>query len=592
MAASISDVRSMRGQMFSIIQRLTNEIFVESNRSMDLLQGILVILAWYHNHCVMHTQLNNLLHIAQAILADLGLNKSPEIQERSSVMVLNPPKPHQRTNEERRAILGVWFLTSSVATGLQKVFPMKFSRYIKQCLENLEAAPEFELDTLLLYLVKIQHLTQQIRNWSTREDEDDEDVPGLLRVPASAYQAAFHGDITRLQASLPLSLRDDKLLRVHFTFATLHLNEPPPIDAALLKELANSFTKVDSITPSALDIFYRSQFALQAFFESIFDIPTTIYSAMPLPIMIPVLYSVTMLARWAKILGPGRPTRGRHAPPDILTPQKVIWDPSATRPAPNTMFGSGLAPLPSFTANSTSAIRIGPETRTNTDTPSVQDRTSQAATSARLINIPPPITDPSQIPTSQFQEAADPSIPSIVASLRSRLQAQPGLNLDIIAILATLAQRCEQVHDELTQDGGGGVWHNDVWYLFSKKVLIARAKLEKWAEIISSGGGAPTGAVVQKPSGNQSAERTTGVQNSGVDVTNAELLAGHSSLLYQDGDAVAAFQPQIELAGQSALPEQSVDGGWQYGDIWADDVFDQLDPSLWLSDWGDWEKIC
>lgn len=113
MASTISDVRSMRGQMFSIIQRLTNEIFVESNRSMDLLQGILVILAWYHNHCVMHTQLNNLLHIAQAILADLGLNKSPEIQERSSVMVLNPPKPHQRTNEERRAILGVWFLTSS-----------------------------------------------------------------------------------------------------------------------------------------------------------------------------------------------------------------------------------------------------------------------------------------------------------------------------------------------------------------------------------------------------------------------------------------------------------------------------------------------
>jgi hypothetical protein len=99
--------------MFSIIQRLTNEIFIESNRSMDILQGILVILAWYQNHCMLHTQLNNLLHLAQALLADLGLNKSPEIQERSSVMLLNPPQPHQRTNEEKRAILGVWFLSSS-----------------------------------------------------------------------------------------------------------------------------------------------------------------------------------------------------------------------------------------------------------------------------------------------------------------------------------------------------------------------------------------------------------------------------------------------------------------------------------------------
>lgn len=113
MAASISDVRSMRGQMFAIIQRLTNEIFIESNRSMDTLQGILVILAWYQNHCLMHAQLNNLIHLAQALLADLGLNKIPEVPERSSVMVLHPPQPQQRTHEERRAILGVWFLSSS-----------------------------------------------------------------------------------------------------------------------------------------------------------------------------------------------------------------------------------------------------------------------------------------------------------------------------------------------------------------------------------------------------------------------------------------------------------------------------------------------
>lgn len=95
-----------------------------------------------------------------------------------------------------------------MATGLQKVFPIRFSRYIKQCLENLEAAPGLETDALLVYLVKIQHLTQQIRDWSSRED-GDEDIPGFPRAPASAYQAAFHDDITRLQATLPLNLRDD-----------------------------------------------------------------------------------------------------------------------------------------------------------------------------------------------------------------------------------------------------------------------------------------------------------------------------------------------------------------------------------------------
>lgn len=113
MAASISDVNSMRGQMFALTQHLMNEMMVESNRSIDLLQGILVMLAWYQNHCLMHAQLNNLLHLAQALLADLGLNRSPEVQERSNVMLLNPPAPNRTTNEDRRAILGVWFLSSS-----------------------------------------------------------------------------------------------------------------------------------------------------------------------------------------------------------------------------------------------------------------------------------------------------------------------------------------------------------------------------------------------------------------------------------------------------------------------------------------------
>ncbi|KUI54751.1 Transcriptional regulator WAR1 [Cytospora mali] len=582
MAASISDVRSMRGQMFSMVKRLTNEMFIESNRSMDILQGIIVILAWYQNHCMMHTQLNNLIHIAQALLADLGLNKSPEVQERSSVMVLNPPQPHRTTNEERRAILGVWFLSSSVATGLQKVFPMKFSKYIKQCLETLEASPDYELDALLVHLVKIQHLTQQIYSWNSREDED-EGIPGFPRAPASAYQSAFHGDTDRLQASLPVSLRDDKLLRVYFAFATLHLNEPPPIDAALLKTLAESLTDVNPRTPSALDIFYRAQSALQGFFESWFDVPTNIYPATPIFVMIQIVYSITMLARWAKILGPGHARRG-NAPPDILTSHKVVWDPSAKRPAPNTMFGSGLAPLPSFTATNS---RRGTEAMASTNTTSFHTRPSEAP--AHHTKIPPSITDPSQIPVSQFRESSDPSIPSVVASLKAKLLTQPGLNLDIIGILAALAERCDQVHKELTEEGGGGEWHNDVWYLCAKKILIARAKLEKWAEIIASGGvsaGGPVGPAAQHA---EQTDRDKDVQVGGADVTTAGIQASSSQQpSYQDGDALAAFQRQIETAGQDVSLPDAMDDLWQYENVWTDDMLDQLDPSLWLNDGSDW----
>lgn len=112
MAASFSDARSMRAQMYQLVQRVTREMMISSRRSIELVQALLVMLGWFQNHCVVHAQLNNLLHLAQAQVADLGLNQEPVIQERTNVLVLDPKAPPPRVREEKRAILGVWFLSS------------------------------------------------------------------------------------------------------------------------------------------------------------------------------------------------------------------------------------------------------------------------------------------------------------------------------------------------------------------------------------------------------------------------------------------------------------------------------------------------
>lgn len=88
---------------------------------------------------------------------------------------------------------------------------MKFNKYFKRCLENLETNPEYPLDALLVHLVKVQRLNEQVHNWRSREDED-EDIPGISRAPDSAYQSAFFAEISRLQATLPAQLRDDSKL--------------------------------------------------------------------------------------------------------------------------------------------------------------------------------------------------------------------------------------------------------------------------------------------------------------------------------------------------------------------------------------------
>lgn len=124
MAASVYNPSSMRAQMYQLVAQISEQLLISSTRSMDALQALLVTLGWFHSHCVMHAQLSSLLHLAQALLADLGLTREPAVHERTSVMVLVPEQPPPRKMEDKRAVLGIWFLTSLYASSAATSNPL------------------------------------------------------------------------------------------------------------------------------------------------------------------------------------------------------------------------------------------------------------------------------------------------------------------------------------------------------------------------------------------------------------------------------------------------------------------------------------
>lgn len=113
MVTSFRSLRSMRAQMYALKKHISDYVLIRSERSMDLLLGIIVILGWYQYHCFTHAQLHNLLSLAVSLVGELGLNRHPVIHEGTRVMAAQPPAPSNRSNEERRAFIGVWFLVSS-----------------------------------------------------------------------------------------------------------------------------------------------------------------------------------------------------------------------------------------------------------------------------------------------------------------------------------------------------------------------------------------------------------------------------------------------------------------------------------------------
>ena len=113
MVASVRHLRLVRGQSRAVMEHISNAILMRSERSLDLLQGILVFLGSYHYHCMAHAQFNNLIRLAVSLVEDMDLSTCPKSQQkRRQLPLVRGEEPVSRTYEEKRALLGVWYMSS------------------------------------------------------------------------------------------------------------------------------------------------------------------------------------------------------------------------------------------------------------------------------------------------------------------------------------------------------------------------------------------------------------------------------------------------------------------------------------------------
>ena len=98
-------------------------IILTLNGSMSLLYEYLwrVSNARYHSHGLTDPQLTNVLQLSIALLFDLGLNKSPYasdkhpmVTENTKLLNFNLVFSQSRSNDERRAFLGCFYLTTAL----------------------------------------------------------------------------------------------------------------------------------------------------------------------------------------------------------------------------------------------------------------------------------------------------------------------------------------------------------------------------------------------------------------------------------------------------------------------------------------------
>ncbi|KAK4133601.1 hypothetical protein BT67DRAFT_55004 [Trichocladium antarcticum] len=295
--ASFEDLQTMHARMHHVTNCIADRMFRQAERSLDLLMGIVVILGWHHYHCVRHSQLNNLLCLAESLVSDLGLNKRSPVGHGGV--------EDGRAIEEKRLLLGVWYLRSSVAMHLHQLTSMPFTLYMRQCLVDIAEAKEHSLDQVVVHFVKTQYLAERVAVLKTplqgstdlssekvALDRNDEDRGAQER---GAALAGCQGYLDRLVRELPGSLKDDAMIATQFNTVALRLSEPRGSDMAHSHGTDVSMNEAASFSanaPTIETLLQGANIRARDWFQSwISRVPVSRYRSLPSHAILQLLYA-------------------------------------------------------------------------------------------------------------------------------------------------------------------------------------------------------------------------------------------------------------------------------------------------------------
>lgn len=173
--------------------------------------------------------MNALLQLSEALIIELGLNREPDVASSSLGNKRHAfwtfpdaiPGPGKRSLEERRAFLGLIYLSSMYVFRLlcysplmchrlslyvQSMEPLRYVKYTENCLEILRDVQEYPSDLYLVQLMKLQVITREINDALPRDSMGI----ALISGSTSLYIKNLQTKLNVFQERVPISLRENR----------------------------------------------------------------------------------------------------------------------------------------------------------------------------------------------------------------------------------------------------------------------------------------------------------------------------------------------------------------------------------------------
>ncbi|KAG5787903.1 hypothetical protein H9Q69_013033 [Fusarium xylarioides] len=161
--------------------------------------------------------------MAVLLAYDLGLTKAPVEEQYFTICFKmwggRPPPPRLRTQEERRAVVSLWFLTSVMSSFVGKMDPLQWTPHMSDCLEALERDKLWPSDELLAAFVRYQLVADEAQKLLVR------DVMGeTSSAPTYVFRKSLLAKLQAVRDGLPANMPITPVLQAHSLATEIQIN--------------------------------------------------------------------------------------------------------------------------------------------------------------------------------------------------------------------------------------------------------------------------------------------------------------------------------------------------------------------------------
>ncbi|RYP22129.1 hypothetical protein DL765_001888 [Monosporascus sp. GIB2] len=206
------------------------KVLAESERTMDLLLGLLGFLGWGLTQTTGRPFHVVFAGVAAAMVSDMRLDKPThfnpfELSAFKPYRFPYPPPsyPPHRTNEQRRAALACWVI-GAINFCMLKSQHMRWTPHMEESLQKLADEPEWVGDQVLVVLVRVFRILEEVSHvrWSASEVGDH---AAATRSTPVYYVKALRANLEDIRRDLPPELMENRVVLTHLYSVEAQINE-------------------------------------------------------------------------------------------------------------------------------------------------------------------------------------------------------------------------------------------------------------------------------------------------------------------------------------------------------------------------------